>query len=464
MGTSSSTSDGTGGPWSVPNRSDKGNIADVSIDDLRYAGLAAGAAPDGRLAVRMTPASAGCCDCWAVIPDSFVGVKTNTCSGQTVTAEPGCHYVCGLLGDKIDALFPKHVLVYTPEAQRGNTKDNIEVSMSVSVTLKLEDNINAVTLNNELFTSGDASEISAKMTASINDSVRGLLIGLEWKSLYDLQGKDMQDQKEKLENTLNRTVSQTKYFSVLSFVIQEIILPAANATSLQQEVFEVANRAGLDKQKEKEDLRLKNDQEVSRITISADNDQLAARNEAEKTREEISRRTDGISNQTREEMAKMNAEKVEKEAELINTAELKVADLNAEADAIKREMETEVAAKVNELNAQGREYALSKETELLNRVATDRAESQQLVAQSEADSQESQMRFRKYEQDKAQLDVFSKLVDNRKLRIASSSEVNARGMTFNDDRAMQFVHAGLRAFHAKFTSSEIPPQQEPLLS
>jgi len=59
--------------------------------------------------------------------------------------------------------------------------------------------------------------------------------------------------------------------------------------------------------------------------------------------------------------------------------------------------------------------------------------------------------------------VFAKLVHNKKLRIASTAEVNARGMSFNDDRANQFVHSAMRYFHAKFTDNALAPQQEPLL-
>merc|ERR1712204_105257 len=125
--------------------------------------------------------------------------------------------------------------------------------------------------------------------------------------------------------------------------------------------------------------------------------------------------------------------------------------------------ETKVAVELNDLEQEGRQYKVDKETELATRVAQDKAEAADLVAKSEREGGQSLALARKFDEDKAQLEVFAKLVENKKLRMASSAEVNARGMTFNDDRASQFVHSAMRFFHAKFTDTSLAPSQEPLL-
>merc|ERR1712113_204752 len=158
----------------------------------------------------------------------------------------------------------------------------------------------------------------------------------------------------------------------------------------------------------------------------------------------------------------MKAEQDRTVAEKLNSAELIEADLKAQADAVKREVQTKLQAELNNITAQGKEFQVQKETELAAQVAADKATSAELVGQSEAAGSESQAKERKFEEDKAQLDVFAKL-ENKKLRIASSAEVGARGLTFNDDRASQFVHSAMRAFHAKFASTELAPMQEPLM-
>merc|ERR1712003_194176 len=191
--------------------------------------------------------------------------------------------------------------------------------------------------------------------------------------------------------------------------------------------------------------------------------QEAAQKEAETTRASIEIATSAISSETSKIVAKMKAEQDRTVAEKLNSAELVEADLKAQADAVKREVQTTLQAELNNITAKGKEFQVQKETELAAQVAADKATSAELVGQSEAAGSESQAKERKFEEDKAQLDVFAKLVENKKLRIASSAEVGARGLTFNDDRASQFVHSAMRAFHAKFASTELAPMQEPLM-
>merc|ERR1719384_3045616 len=159
----------------------------------------------------------------------------------------------------------------------------------------------------------------------------------------------------------------------------------------------------------------------------------------------------------------MQAEKERLVEETLNNAGLKEAELISKAGLVKREVETKLAKELNDLEQEGRQYKVDKETELATRVAQDKAEAADLVAKSEKEGGRSLALSRKFDEDKAQLEVFNKLVQNKKLRIASSAEVNARGMTFNDDRATQFMHSAMRYFHAKFTDSSLAPQKEPLL-
>jgi len=407
----------------------------------------------------MTPLKmdvAGNCWCCVIVPYGFASYSTNTWQGKVDLSE-GCH--CTAPWTNVNYLVPLHTIVFDSPQLMCPTQDNITVTISASVTFKVRPWVEEVQKGIEHFVEmNPAVSLNQKLQESMSESMRILSAKMPHAQVYDLQGRDCKEERDRMKEKLWELGIE-----VMEFLVQKVTLPAETEHRMQEETMTGVEQRVNAVTALEQSVTERNRDELEMLRKKATINQEMAESEAQKEQAGIQVRTASIANETQHMVQMMQAEKDRKVEETLNNAGLKEAELISKADLVKREVETKLAKELNDLEQEGRQYKVDKETELATKVSQDKAEAADLVAKSEKEGGASLALARKFEQDKAQLEVFAKLVQNRKLRIASTAEVNARGMTFNDDRAAQFVHSAMRFFHAKFTDSSLAPAQEPLL-
>merc|ERR1711920_660447 len=312
---------------------------------------------------------------------------------------------------------PMQLITYDSPALNVLTADNLQVWINASVTFQLKEGIDIQEFNSSFLASG-GGVIVDRLKTLMAEAVRTLAVAQNHRDVYDIQGRDCEEQREELEDKLDKDMIEVK-----SFIIQEVQLPREFWGRMQEDVM-IKVRTQVEQKDEEERLtRQHNQDDVQMMAQQAKVKQEAAQKEAETTKASIEIATSAISSETSKIVSKMKASRDRTVAEKLNSAELIEADLKAQADAVKREVQTKLQAALNNITAEGKEFQVEKETQLASQVATDKATSAELVGKSEAAGSESQAKERKFEEDKAQLDVFAKLVENKKLRIASSAEV-----------------------------------------
>jgi len=440
-------------------------LCDVNLEDISWAGYCAGSKIrtgsqdfEGN-EMTMTPLKmdvAGNWCCCLILPHGFASYATNSLSGP-VDIGTGCHCICPWTN--VNYVVPLHTIVFDSPQLQCPTQDNITVTISASVTFKVREVVEEVGKGIEHFVEmNPAVSLNQKLQESMSEAMRLLTAQTPHSQVYDLQGRDCKAERDRMHAKLWELGIDVKHF-----LVQKVTLPAETEHRMQEETMTIVEQRVNTVTALEQSVTEKNRDELEMLRKKATINQEMAESEAQKEQAGIQVRTASIANETQHMVQMMEAEKDRTVEETLNNAGLKEAELISRADLVKREVETKVAVELNDLEQEGRQYKVDKETELATRAAQDRAEAADLVAKSEKEGGASLALARKFEQDKAQLEVLAKLVQNRKLRIASTAEVNARGMTFNDDRATQFVHSAMRFFHAKFTDSSLAPSQEPLL-
>lgn len=457
-------------PFSMPQGSagEQGGttMVDLSINGLDYAGFAAGASVAGMTPLKMSIEQTacllgGCCtgNCCFIIPHGFAAFSTSMLAGP-VPLEEGCYCSATMPLTSVQYVVPLHTFVFDAPSLPVPTKDNITIYMNASVTWQVIAKVEGKEDSGiqAFATAFPAAEVNNKFRAFMQEAVRGLGMSIPHSEAYDLQGRDCKTEAEEMDSKF-----QIDGIRVLSFIIQEVRLPDDTVHRMQEDTMAAVNKQENSVKQAAHEVLNKNADELKLKRQEADINQNLAESEAQREQAGIQVKTAAISAETEHLVQTMQAQCNREVDANTNDAELKAEELKSKAEIIKREVETKLAVELNDLEQAGRQYKVDKETELASRVAQDKAEAADLVAKSEREGSSALALQRKFEQDKAQLEVFAKLVENRKLRIASTAEVNARGMTFNDDRASQFVHSAMRFFHTKFTDTTFGPAQEPLL-
>lgn len=431
-------------------------LADVPIDGVHYAGYVAGEKPNGFTPLKLIVPGNNCC--CAIVPDGFK-VHAENLAGA-VDVSPGCQ--CWGPFTNVRYLIPLHLFVYDAAPISVYSRDNIPITISTSITFRACQDYTTPAGELKVMKAEDfnaicpASSLNERLRAAMTEGVRTLAVAHDHVNIYDLQGVDCETQIAEMNEKL-----EPDGVKVVSFIIQEVTLPQESSFRMQEETISPLKQRVNEVNAEESALRARNADALQIAAKRALVDQERVQAQAETTKAAIELRTSEIKSKTSQEMARLGADMDRQVNKLVNDAELEVAQFLSQAEQVKRDVEVNLAKELNNLAAEGRQYNMQKETELASQVAEDKANATNLVGQAEASAAESEVLSRKFEEDKAQLEVFARLVDNKNLRIASSAECNARGMSFNDDRANQFLHSAMRFFHTKFT--ELAPAQEPLL-
>lgn len=447
---------GSAEPWVNPEDSPESEFGTALIElellGLENANYAVGEKPNGFTPIKFNVKRSACdsCFCYTMIPSGFF-VKVNSCSkDEEDFAEPGGR--CLMPWQNIKMMTKMRTNFDAP-VKDAPSADRIPVRLDVSFTFSIEDAQKMLHSN--------ASNVTSSLRTKQEAAVREIVSGHTADKILDMQGSDVKYVAENLTKDLLPQFG----IRVDRFIIKEVILPQETMARLATDTVSKLNTSvELKRQEIQHDMaQIQNKLQRAKEEGTAKKNTQIAESETQKQR--INADLTRIQSETNIMLQRKVQETQEQVNDIENSAKLEVARIKTDTDEIARGIQAQRAEQQNELLSEKAVYVREKDTELAEHVSKARAEAQELIGKAEGTGAVALANERKHEQDQAQLRVFEKLARNRKMRIAGTAELNARGLTFNDDKASQFVSSALRYATTKFAEGiASAPLQQPLLS
>jgi len=441
-------------PWEDPSgqgTQEQTELVELVIDGSAYASYAIGAKPKGctPLVLRPKPEGCSCCCRPIVIPSGFTVMGEKFSQEIAEDIQPGIHF-CWLF-QGIKWMVTEMETPFATPSKECKTADNISVELRAVLVIKVVD-------ARLMKRATSVQNLMQTLTATVDQSLRQLSLSTTHDKIYELQGTDMQGELA----AVNEKFVKDYGIEVKSFIVTDVLLPQDVTTRMEDEtMFTAKNR----KEKMEQQLNLmsqEQDNALKKIQEVAEIEKQRAEQEAVTTEARIELEIAAITSNTSKEVAKIDAEKRESVQTLLNDAELEVAELTNKADEIAREVEAETSRQKNDIITDALTYVREKQTMTSLENSERFANAKRLVGESEKLGQDLVRMNRGFEEDKAKLEVFASVAHNKSVRISGTSEVNAKGLTFNDDRVSQFVQTTMRHFHGLMSES-LAPAQEPLM-
>jgi len=370
-----------------------------------------------RIPVVFQPSRSGC-GCFITIPKGFVGLVTR--HGSYV-AQWGAGVYIAPPWVAISHLVPEQHVVYDTPVKECPTKDNVMVTIDVTIILRvITDDENS--LLNFCYNLGPRG-LDDMLKAFEEESIRGMARKRKYNEIYDLMDSEVD---AVLEQTVRELNAHFKNYGVeiSSMAVTNVHLPREFAKNMEEATvwhdrnefntleqkyklrrIETSEAEAKDKQRCKEDLE----------KFIADKDAEVA---------QINKKRQLVLAVTNKMLAEVREQERYDVLSIQQENKLEVAQINAERDVTLAKISSEGIAEGEKIRIESDTYVLEKRAEAKRVVAENNARGLEMTAQAEAFAARALLARRTYEAKMRQLQTMRALGNNPQVAIAGDSNDN----------------------------------------